>query len=154
MTAMIPVTHKPRRSEFVIVRLLRSWTASRVAGEPALPNVVACAAELRIAAEAAISLASVFQLAETSLKRSLATSDLRKAPLSCDERAMLALIGDDRNAGPDTTVPSTPDGLPGVLVWAVRTARITLNNAGLVIPIAGSAMLSRGCPFDRLSSWK
>ena len=46
------------------LRLLRRWAAARMSGAAALPSLVTLSQQIGVPAEAAIALASVFQLTE------------------------------------------------------------------------------------------
>lgn len=131
-------------AEFVIVRMLRRWAASREAQANGLPSLVALAQELGQETEAAVALHSLFQLAEASLGRPLEAECCCNRALSRDEQAILMLISASTELAPPRARSQIPHGLPGALCWAVASARLAMG-----IPDAGSAPVTIArCPFD------
>ena len=114
-------------SEFVVVRLLRRWAAAREAELNPLPSVVELAAELGQETQVAVTLHSVFQLAESCLARRLQVECCCSHSLSADERAILTLIAVASIHGPMLTDRRVPHGLPGALCWAAASARLALR---------------------------
>lgn len=70
LTRIEPV---PGWGSFVAVRLLRRWTAARVAEQSPLANLVEFGASMGLSPHVAVALASLFQLTESCLGRRLRT---------------------------------------------------------------------------------
>lgn len=134
MTVMTPIARERTWSELVVVRLLRRWTSVRGDAHAVLPSMVALAGEMGATPQAAVSLASVFQITEALLGRPLAAGRSCDARFRRDECATLLLLEEGEGAGPVNTSRAVPHGLPGVLVWAVRAARMALSDAELGLP--------------------
>ena len=131
-------------SDFVVLRLLRRWVASRTMAEKALPSLIELAGELGEQPEAAISLHSVFQLTESCLGRPLDGECCCSRSLAPDERAILALVAAAPPTGTAAASSDVPHGLTGALAWAVMSARIALGIADDRPP---DIAYSR-CPFE------
>jgi hypothetical protein len=134
-------------TDYIVLRLLRRWVASRAMAEKALPSLIELAAELGEAPEAAISLHSVFQLTEGCLGRPLRSECCCSPSLAPDECAILTLLATVPPPGSGTGSTDIPHGLSGALGWAVVSARIALG----IPPRPASAAFSR-CPFERDSA--
>jgi hypothetical protein len=131
-------------SDYVVLRLLRRWVASRTMAEKALPSLIELAGELGEQPEAAISLHSVFQLTESCLGRPLDGECCCSRSLAPDERAILALVAAAPPTGTAAASSDVPHGLTGALAWAVMSARIALGIADDRPP---DIAYSR-CPFE------
>ena len=134
-------------SDYVVLRLLRRWVASRAMAESALPSLIDLAAELGEEPEVAICLHSVFQLTEGCLGRPLRGECCCSRAMTADERAILALLAAAPSAGPATGSPDMPHGLTAALAWAVTSARLSLGIADRPADIAFSR-----CPFEHDSA--
>lgn len=135
-------------TDFVILRLLRRWVATRTLAETALPSLIALAEELGEQPESAISLHSVFQLTESCLGRPLEAECCCSRELAADERAILALVAAAPQPGAGARgSPAIPHGLAGALCWAVMSARIALGVASRPVPAS-----RRSCPFEHGSA--
>ena len=95
-----------------------------------------------IAPEAAIALASMFQLVEACLGRSLEAECCCSPALSRDERAILTMLAAPQPPGPHQSYAPIPHGLPAALHWAIASVRALLGEA-CGIP----ARRSGKCPF-------
>jgi len=122
---------------------MRRWASIRATGKQTLPNVVGHANALGASAELAVSLTSVFELAEALLEHPLATERASGGRLTSDERAVLLLLAAAPAAGPIVTTRVVPHGLPGVLVWAARAARVALRRCGVDLPIESDVAVLR-----------
>ena len=148
MTVMTPIARERTWSELVVVRLLRRWASVRGNADAVLPNMVALGSELGATPHAAVALASVFQITEALLGRPLAGGRSCDARLGRDERATLLLLKQPDDVGTVATTRAVPHGLPGVLVWAVRAARIALADAELSLPGPLRRADRASCPFN------
>ena len=74
---------------------------------------------------------------ELVIARPLVSALSHDSPLSPDERSVLVLLADGVDAGPAKTARVVPHGLSGVLVWAVRAARVALADDALSLPRPG-----------------
>ena len=133
--------------DFVVLRLLRRWVASRTLAEKALPSLIELAGELGEPPEAAISLHSLFQLTEGCLGRPLRAECCCSRSLAPDESAILALLAAAPAAGTPVGSPGIPHGLTGALCWAVKSARVALG----ISARPPQAALDR-CPFEHGSA--
>ena len=106
-----------------MVRLMRRWTAEAREGGPQLAGFVTFAATLGIQPMAAVAIASLFQLTEACLGRSLVAECCCSRRMSRDERAILLLLGTARPAHPHQSFPQIPHGLPAALLWTVESVR-------------------------------
>lgn len=130
-------------ASYRIVRLLRRWAAGRDLGPARLPSLVRLGGRIGVEPEAAIALASLFQLTEACLGRPLEAECCCSPRLGRDERATLLLLA-SAPMRPHQSVPPIPHGLPGALVWAVASVRKLMGATGLE-PVSSS----RRCPFDQ-----
>jgi len=110
---MAPIT-PPRRHDYLVVRLLRRWAVEREHGGDQLPSLVKLGRRLGIDAQAAVAVASMFQLAEHCLGRPLQAECCCSPRLSRDEQAMLLLLHQPVAAA------SIPHGLPGGAAMGCR----------------------------------
>lgn len=131
--------------EYIIVRLLRRWAASREAAEDQLPHLVELSTELGQRPELAVSLHSLFQLAEGRLGRPLEAECCCSRDLSSDERAIITLIGLDTPTQLPSASEAMPHGIPGALLWAATTVKLILSMP--VRPV--SQHEKQGCPFKQ-----
>jgi hypothetical protein len=129
--------------QFVVVRLLRRWAASRTTVEASLPGLVELAAELGQPPQLAIALHSLFQLTENCLGRPLSAECCCAPKTSADERAVLRLLAAADHKPPNSDF-QIPHGLPGALVWAVQAVRMALGE--LILP--ATAIPEGRCPFE------
>lgn len=144
MTFMMHIEPQLADTERVVVRLLRRYAVCRQLDEQPLPSLTGLGNELGIQPCAVIALASVFQLTEGCLGRSLIVECCCNRSLSADERAMLVLLASATGAGPIHTSREIPHGLPGALVWAVASTRRLFDPA---FPKRAVRRLSKRCPF-------
>jgi hypothetical protein len=140
---MAPIAPSHRRADYLVVRLLRRWAAGREAGEPQLPSLVRFAQRLGVEAQAAIAIASLFQLTEACLGRPLEAECSCSLALSCDERAVLLMLGTAAPASLHQAFPPIPHGLPGALLWSIASVRRLMQEE---LP---SLAAPRTCPFAR-----
>lgn len=152
MSYMESITAANDRSDHgqaTVVEALRCYALARRDGRPALPAMIALAEGSGLSAPAAVALASVFEITESCLDRRLVPGEGAHA-LSDDERAVLRLIACPDAVGSHRGSATVPHGLPGVLVWAIRSARRLWPGARATFePVAGSAT----CPFGGRKAW-
>ena len=140
---MTPIDPGLPAASFRIVRLLRRWAAGRDLGPARLPSLVRLGRRIGVEPQAAVALASLFQLTEACLARPLEAECCCSPRLSRDERATLLLL-----ASPPMRLhqsfPSIPHGLPGALVWAVASVRKLIGSSEMVrvVPL-------QRCPFGQ-----
>jgi hypothetical protein len=132
---------------FLVVRLLRRWSAEGAAGGAQLPSLVGLAVELGERPETAIAVASLFQLTESCLGRPLRAECCCSAELSSDEQAVLLLLDAAPSLRPGEGRRFIPHGLSGALLWAVASVRRLLPAADCASPAAPSR-----CPFSAVPS--
>jgi len=141
---MTPIEPLLPRGAYRIVRLLRRWSAAAVGDGTRLPSIVRLGARLGVTPEAAVAVASLFELTEACLARPLRTECCCSARLSGDERAVLTMLAAVTPVHPHLANANIPHGLPGALIWAVRSVRALLDDAEV-----GRALGQRGrCPFE------
>ncbi len=141
---MTPI--EPAGHDYRVVRLLRRWAAEREQGGAPLPSLVRLGRRLGLDPQAAIAVASMFQLTEHCLGRPLKGECCCSPRLSPDERAVLLMLATAATR-PPLTPASTPHGLPGALSWAVESARRML---GTELATPGST--PQHCPFGGLAA--
>lgn len=140
---MAPIEPSPRRHDYVVVRLMRRWVATNGSGEPQLPALVKLGRRLGLEPQAALAIASMFQLTEACLGRPLEAECCCNPHLSPDEQAILTMLSIALPAGPHQACQSVPHGLPGALMWAVASVRRLVGEThAMARPMAG-------CPFGR-----
>jgi hypothetical protein len=140
---MSPIERSPDWTSFVVVRLLRRWSAQAGGDGSRLPSLVALAAELGVTGQAAVAVASLFELTEASLGRPLAAECCCSRALSRDERAVLRMLSAALPPSPHSATATVPHGLPGALLWAVASVR-------KLLPCPEHAVEEQGtgeCPF-------
>jgi len=113
---MAPIEAGSHWRDFIIVRLLRRWCAEGTAGNNQLPSLVGLAAELGVQAQAAVAVASLFQLTEACLARHLEAECCCSPALSRDEQAVLMLLDAAPSLRPGEASSSIPHGLPAALL--------------------------------------
>ena len=140
---MIPIEPGLSPAPYRIVRLLRRWAAGGDLGPARLPSLIRLGNRIGVAPEAAVALASMFQLTEACLGRPLEAECCCSQRLSSDEQATLMLLA-AAPMRPHQSLPPIPHGLPGALVWAVASVRKLMGGieSELAVP-------PRGCPFGR-----
>ncbi len=145
---MTPIEPPLPSGSYLVVRLLRRWCAAGTAGDARLPSIVRLAGCLGVTTEAAVAIASMFQLTEACLGRQLEPECCCSARLSRDERAVLMMLAAATLAHRDGANSVIPHGLPGALLWALKSVRRYLDDAGRPsLPAA-----PKGCPFDHHST--
>jgi len=140
---MTPIEPSQPAGSYRIVRLLRRWGAAATDGSARLPSLVRLGAQLGMAPEAAVAVASLFELTEACLARPLRAECCCSTRLSCDERAVLMMLAAVTPAHPHLANAAIPHGLPGALIWAVRSVQRLLDDAEFR-PSFGQRS---GCPF-------
>jgi hypothetical protein len=110
------------RQAFRVIRMLRRWVASGMMDSPRLPAMVRLAKRIGIEPQAAVALASLFQLTEECIARPILPECCGSSRLSSDERAILLMLSVARSRPPRSTA-DIPHGLPGALLWAVESVR-------------------------------
>jgi hypothetical protein len=139
---LVPIVPRLAWSEFVVIRLLRRWTAVRATEGKALPSMVALAKEMGEGPEVAVALHSLFQLTESCLGRPLRAECCCSRELSSDEAAVLRLIAAAPSRSPANGSSAIPHGLPGALSWAAKAAAMALG-----IESKAEEAQPGGCPF-------
>lgn len=139
---MSPTEPPPRAAAHRIVRLVRRWAAGAQLGPARLPSLVRLGRRIGVEPQAAIALASMFQLVEACLGRQLEAECCCSPLLARDERAILMLLAATRPAGPHQALPPIPHGLPVALHWAIASVRRLMHETADVD--FGSAGC---CPF-------
>lgn len=140
---MAPIEPLPPRHGHRIVRLLRRWAAEGREERRQLAGFVAFAGTIGVQPVAAVAVASLFQLTEACLGRSLIGECCCSRRLSRDERAILLMLATAPPAHPHQSYPQIPHGLPGALLWAIESVRKLTGEFAAPEPSG----LPR-CPFD------
>lgn len=135
----------------LFVRLLRKWSAARASGENPLPHMHALAAPFEPSPELAMACASLFDLVEAHLGRTLVLECCCSQILSRDEEALVGLLLHAPDAGQPIAGGAVPHGLPGAIRWAAfavtRALAATFGEAGGLDDADISPMPVRACPF-------
>lgn len=132
-----------------VVEALRCYAQARQHDRPALPAMIALAEDSGLSAPAAVALGSVFEITEGCLGRRLVPGEMGAHILSGDEQAVLRLLACPDAIGSHRGTAAIPHGLPGVLVWAIRSARRLWPGART----AGPATRETRCPFGGHKAW-
>jgi len=140
---MTPIEPSLPLGPYRIVRLLRRWSAAGAGGGARLPSLIRLGARLGMAPEAAVAVASLFELTEACLARPLRAECCCSPRLSSDERAVLMMLAAVTPAHPHLANAAIPHGLPGALIWAVRSVQRLLDDAEGQPPFGPQG----GCPF-------
>lgn len=130
----------------VFVRLFRVWSSAREAGDNPLPHMQQAAERFSPAAELAVACASLFELVEAHLNRSLVRECCCSQALSPDEQALLGLLRHAPSAGIPIAGRAIPHGLPGAIRWAAFAVRGALGLEDS--PVAGDGPGPAACPFQ------
>jgi hypothetical protein len=139
---MAPVEAATHWRDFIVVRLLRRWYAEGATGNNKLHSLVSLACELGVQAQAAVAVASLFQLTEACLGRPLEAECCCSRKLTRDERAVLMLLDNAPSLGPGKASHAIPHGLPAALLWAAASVRQLLPGGDR------SPMAASHCPFS------
>lgn len=146
MAFMTRIGPTPTQGDRTAVRLLRLYATCRGNDEQVLPSMIALGARLWVPAPAVVALASVFQITEACLGRTLVTARSCSRELGSDEEALLLLLRHAPHVGTVHTSRAVPHGLPGVLLWAVESARRLCGEPDGEDPTSRSGGT---CPFAR-----
>lgn len=134
------------QSERIAVRLFRRWAISRESGINPIVALHEVADVLRFPVETAVACASLFELVEGLLGRSLVRECCCSRACSADELALIGLLRCapdlrlDRRLG--TATLAIPHGLPGAVCWAAMAVRRALGLSPRQVSQVGH------CPFD------
>lgn len=142
---MTPIEPSLPGGSYRIVRLLRRWSAASAAVGARLPPLVRLGARLGVTPEAAVAVGSLFELTEACLTRPLRAECCCSPRLSPDERAVLMMLAAATPAHPHLANAAIPHGLPGALIWAVRSVRTLFDDAEFQLSFGQRG----GCPFDQ-----
>lgn len=131
-----------RRRDYAVVRLLRRWAATRASGERQLPSMINLGRGLGFEPQAAVAVASLFQLTEACLGRPLEPECCCSTNLSLDEQAVLLMLAAAPPAHPHHARATIPHGLPGALVWAIESVRKLIGT-----DVRTDPTMANQCPF-------
>lgn len=134
--------HALREPERTAIRLFRRWTIARegeinpVAALFALTNSLGCPVET------APACASLFELVEGHLGRSLRRECCCSNTCSSDELALIGLLRCAPDLGGTAATCAIPHGLPGAVCWAAMAVRRALGM------LRGRVAGVEACPFN------
>ena len=140
---MAPIEPFPPRQGHRIVRLMRRWAAQRHEESRQLAGFVSFAGTIGVQPIAAVAIASLFQLTEACLGRSLIAECCCSRRLSRDERAILLMLSTAPAAHPHQSCSQIPHGLPGALLWAIESVKKLTREFAAPAPTRLPI-----CPFD------
>lgn len=123
-----------------VVAVLRSYVAVRGTAAPLLPTLIAFAAEQGLGETATVALASVFELTEACLGRTLVAG--AGDAMSADEEGVLMLLASVGDLEPHCGSRAVPHGMPGALAWAARSA-VRLTGG-----VCQRQVVRPACPFQ------
>lgn len=136
---------KEKFAQGIIVRLFRSWSASRVTGLPELPRMHEITDQLGLPAETGPACASLFELVEAHLGRRLNAECCCSRNLTPDEQAMLGIVAIAASLEPSKGNSQVPHGLSGAIHWAAMAVRRSFSLPNGRSPAAVGAVDQ--CPF-------
>jgi hypothetical protein len=136
----------------VFVRLMRKRAAARTSGDNPLPHMQALVLPFEPSPDLALACASLLDLIEAHLGRTLVPECCCSQTLSRDEEAVLALLRHAPEAGLPIAVASVPHGLPGAICWAAfavtRALAATFGAATFAAETEQAApRVATTCPF-------
>lgn len=134
------------RAEAMAIRLFRRWSAARQLGENPVIALHAMATPLRYPVETGAACASLFELVEGLLGRTLVRECCCSQTFSVDELALIGLLRCAPDLGSPLTSTAIPHGLPGAVCWAAMAVRRAL---GL---LRQDMVPTMHCPFVAKSS--
>ena len=140
---MTPIDPPIPPASYRVVRLVRRWAAATRLGFAPLPSMVRFGKRIGVSPEAAIALASMFQLTEACLGRPLETECCCSPAVARDERAVLMMLAAPLPDASHQAFPPIPHGLPGALHWAVVSVQKLLGEPAGIDSAGG-----RQCPFS------
>lgn len=128
-------------AERLAIRLFRTWSTAREAGLNPVVALHGIAEPLNYPAETAPACASLFELVEGLLGRSLVGDCCCSRSFSPDELALIGLLRCAPNLGPGVAFSAIPHGLPGAVCWAAMAVRRALGMTHQPI------LAPQHCPF-------
>lgn len=131
----------------VVIRLFRLWAVAREDGMIGLSRMHDIAAELLLPDETAPACASLFELIEAELGRSLVPECCCAQTYSADETALLGIIDAAPSLENIFASRKVPHGLPGAIRWAAMAVRRAMGWPQEAAPRANRANHAT-CPFD------
>ncbi len=134
----------------VFIRLMRKWAAARASGDNPLPHMQALVLPFDPSPELALACASLLDLIEAHLGRTLEPECCCSQALSRDEEAVLAVLRHAPDAGQPIAGASVPHGLPGAIRWAAfAVTRALAATFGPATEFAEAApRVGAACPFS------
>lgn len=130
------------QSERIAVRLFRRWAIDRESGINPIVALHEVADALRFPVETAVACASLFELVEGLLGRSLVRECCCSRAYSADELALIGLLRCAPDLSLGTATLAIPHGLPGAVCWAAMAVRQALGLSPRRVSQFGQ------CPFD------
>lgn len=133
--------YDPSDAERVAIRLFRAWSTAREAGLAPIVALHGIAEPLNYPAETAPACASLFELVEGLLGRTLVSECCCSRACSPDELALIGLLRTAPDLGAVVATTTIPHGLPGAVCWAAMAVRQALGMTPRPLMPAGH------CPF-------
>lgn len=138
-------------AQVIMVRLFRTWSASRLAARDQFRAMHAIVVPLGLPESTGPACASLFELVEAHLGRPLMAECCCSKNFSTDERALIGVVATAPQAGAVLGNQAIPHGLPASVCWAVAKVRDSLG-----LPLEEfhlqSASTRVSCPFDEQPS--
>ncbi|PZT90999.1 MAG: hypothetical protein DI637_02840 [Citromicrobium sp.] len=138
-------------AQVIMVRLFRTWSASRLAARDQFRAMHAIVVPLGLPESTGPACASLFELVEAHLGRPLMAECCCSKNFSTDERALIGVVSTAPQAGAVLGNEAIPHGLPASVCWAVAKVRDAL---GLPPEVFHMQITSShvSCPFDEQPS--
>lgn len=133
--------YNPSDAERLAIRLFRTWSIARTAGLNPVVALHRMAEPLNYPTETAPACASLFELVEGLLCRSLVRECCCSSTFSPDELALIGLLRSAPDLGSGVATTAIPHGLPGAVCWASMAVGRALGVTPQPI------MAPRQCPF-------
>ena len=137
--------HALRNQECVAIRMFRRWAIARESEINPVAALFELTNSLGCPVETAPACASLFELVEGHLGRSLRRECCCSNTCSSDELALIGLLRCAPDLGDNAATRTIPHGLPGAVCWAAVAVRRALGLARGKVPYL------QACPFDPCS---
>ncbi|MEM1051526.1 MAG: hypothetical protein AAGI28_05455 [Pseudomonadota bacterium] len=144
------MTSRRAFDEAIFVRLFRLWAMGYEDRISPLPTMHAEAISHGYKDQTAMACASLFELVQGHLGRTLVRECCCSTNFSSDERALIGILQSAPSLSPGQGSREVPHGLPGAICWAAASVcdAMGMENKAEAAALKGKAANSQGCPFS------